>query len=37
MTFPKKKIRLITIDAIKYHWMVRGGVGYCILIVEKQE
>ena len=31
----KKKIRLNTIDAVKYHWMVRGGVGYCVFMAEK--
>jgi hypothetical protein len=35
MSFPKKKSRTISIDGIKYYWLVGPNDGYNVFVAEK--
>jgi hypothetical protein len=36
MSFPKRKIRRISIDGIKYHWLVGPNDGFNVYVAQKE-
>ena len=36
MAFPKKKLRTISVDGIKYHWLVGPNDGFNVFVAQKE-